>query len=246
MKSDLISILLGFIEGFGLIISPCILPILPIILAGSLEGSKKRPLGIICGFTLSFALVAYFSRQFVQASGIDLNLIRHLSYGLLVLFGLIMLSSSLSKKFAELTNFTTRLKLGGAEDGFFSGLFLGSLVAIVWTPCAGPILAAVIVQTVLQKTTLVSFFILLAFGLGAAIPMLFIAYFGRQLIDSFSFFHKEGDFFRKILGAIILLSVAYMVYAEGGLAVASVKQSTLKTATVLEEGLSASLSGAEN
>ncbi|MGL5743410.1 MAG: hypothetical protein ACRCXC_13220 [Legionella sp.] len=54
METNFINVILGFIEGFGLIISPCILPILPIFLAGSLTGSKKRPLGIIVGFTLFF------------------------------------------------------------------------------------------------------------------------------------------------------------------------------------------------
>jgi cytochrome c biogenesis protein CcdA len=50
MHTDLVNIVLGFIEGIALIISPCILPILPIILAGSLAGSKKRPFGIVIGF----------------------------------------------------------------------------------------------------------------------------------------------------------------------------------------------------
>jgi cytochrome c biogenesis protein CcdA len=68
MENSLINIGLGFIEGLGLIVSPCILPILPIILSGSIEGSKKRPLGIICGFVLVFALFTFFSRKLVQIS----------------------------------------------------------------------------------------------------------------------------------------------------------------------------------
>ena len=55
MHFDLINIGLALLEGFALIVSPCILPILPIILSGSLEGSKKRPLGIIFGFVIIFA-----------------------------------------------------------------------------------------------------------------------------------------------------------------------------------------------
>lgn len=103
MKADLLIVFLGFLEGFALISSPCILPILPIVLAGSLSGSKKRPLGIVCGFCLSFALFAYFSRKFVQLTGIDLNVLRHISYFLLVLFGLVLCSSYLSEKFSQCT-----------------------------------------------------------------------------------------------------------------------------------------------
>lgn len=59
MDSNFVTIFLGFIEGFGLIISPCILPILPVFLAASLTGSKKRPIGMIIGFTFFFALLIF-------------------------------------------------------------------------------------------------------------------------------------------------------------------------------------------
>jgi cytochrome c biogenesis protein CcdA/thiol-disulfide isomerase/thioredoxin len=241
MQSDFINILLGFIEGFALIISPCILPILPIILASSLSGSKKRPLGIIIGFTLSFAIVAFFSRKFVHYSGIDLNLLRYISYAFLLLFGFILLSSYLSEKFSHLTqrfsNLGSVFSKNNPQGGFLSGLFIGGLVAIVWTPCAGPILAAVIVQTVMQKTTLSSFFTLVAFALGAAIPMYIIAFYGKQLIDSFSFFKTKARLFRKILGAIIIAAVVYMIYSERELVSTSVVQSTIKTSKALQDGL---------
>lgn len=147
MRSELISILLGFIEGFGLIISPCILPILPIVLASSLVNSKKRPLGIISGFTIIFALFAFFSRQFVQYIGINLDALRHISYLILLLLGLIMISSYLSEK---LSHFTQRLAHMGStfssannpQGGFYSrfffrGLDLHYLDALCWSHSRG-------------------------------------------------------------------------------------------------------------
>src|SRR5205085_1630404 len=103
MKIELINISLAFLEGFALIISPCILPILPIMLSGSIEGGKKRPIGIVIGFILIFALFTFFSRKLVQISGIDLNLIRNISFILLLLFGITMISTYLTEKFALLT-----------------------------------------------------------------------------------------------------------------------------------------------
>ncbi|CEK11452.1 cytochrome c biogenesis protein DipZ [Legionella hackeliae] len=239
MPVNFLDIILAFFEGFALIISPCILPILPIVLAGSLSGSRKRPFGIITGFVISFSLVAFFSRQLVQYSGIDLDLIRHISYGILLLLGIIMMSSFLSEKFTNLLQRmvgVTGLINNNPQGGFVSGIFIGSLIAIIWTPCAGPILAAVIVQTVLQKTTIVSFFILVSFALGAAIPMLIISLYGIKIIETFRFFKTKATFFRKILGLIIIAAVAYMIYQETTQST-STAQTTIKTATMLQNGL---------
>lgn len=219
MITELLNIGLAFLEGLGLIISPCILPILPFILTGSLTGSKKRPLSIILGFVLTFALFTFFSRQLVRYTGIDLGLIRHISYALLFLFGVVMMSTYLTEKFAfytrRLENTGSSLStLNNVHGGIFSGLIFGGIVALIWTPCAGPILAAVIVQAVLQKTTASSFFIVLAFGIGAAIPMLLIAFFGRAIMQRVSFFKKHAILLRQILGAIIILAVLYMAYDE--------------------------------
>jgi len=217
---------LAFLEGFGLIISPCILPILPIILSGSLQGSKKRPLGIIIGFVLTFAVFTLFSRMLIQATGIDLTLVRYISYGLLFFLGMIMLSSYLTEKFSLLTqrlaNTGGSLRaLNNVEGGFGSGIVFGMLVGIIWTPCAGPILAAVIVQTVLQQTTLASVLTVLFFGVGAAVPMLIIVLFGRKIMARFQFFKTHASLMRKLLGAIIIATVAYLVLNEGSLGATS-------------------------
>lgn len=219
LHTSLINIGLGFLEGFALIISPCILPILPIILAGSLESGKKRPIGIIVGFITTFALFTFFARKLVQISGIDLNLIRNISFVLLLLFGIIMLSDYLTEKFNQITARLANLgtKLSGpqyTQGGFWSGLIFGALIGVIWTPCAGPILAAVIVQTVIQKTTFASFLTVLAFGVGAAIPMLVIALLGRKIMAKFGLFRSQARIFRKILGAIIIAGVAYMFFGN--------------------------------
>lgn len=242
MINDGVLLALGFVEGFALILSPCILPILPILLAASLNGSKSRPFGIIIGFILVFSLFAYFSRDFVRYSGIDLNLIRYIAYGLLIALGVIMLSVNLTDRFSSwsqrLANFGTKqFSRVHHKKGFFAGFILGGLVAIVWTPCAGPILAAITVQTVIQKTTWLSFLTLLMFSLGAGIPMLVIALYGRQLMENFTYFKAHAVSIRKLLGAVIITSVIYMIFQEQVFINTATAESSNKVAVSLQKGL---------
>lgn len=105
------NIWLGFVEGIALVVSPCILPVLPLILSGSLIGSRKRPFGIILGFVIFFGLFTFFSRLVVQFSGLNPALIRAVSYFLLIIIGVIMMSGYLTEKFMLLT---ARLMRAGA------------------------------------------------------------------------------------------------------------------------------------
>ena len=239
ITTDVITIVLSLFEGFALITSPCILPILPILLASSLSGSKKRPIGIMIGFVFSFALFAFFSRFIVQYSGINLNIIRELSYSLLFLLGLIMASSYLTQRIETLTQRLTTLynPIQTKTRGFASGLFIGSVIALIWTPCAGPILAAILVQVATQKTSFNSFLSLLFFALGAAIPMLIITLYGLKVVKAFDLFKKHARLFRQCLGFIIMLSVVYMIEEENRILTWSPSPTTIKTLSALDQGL---------
>lgn len=236
------TILLGFLEGIALIISPCILPILPIMLVSSITGSKKRPIGITAGFVVVFTLFAFFSRQLVHYSGIDINIIRYLAFAILLLLGFVMLSNKLTEQFNSSAqrlmgsrwHFAT---LNNPQGDFFNGFLFGGLVAIIWTPCAGPILAAVIVQTVIQQSTLMSFLTLFAFALGSALPMLLIAIYGKQFIKRFDFLKTHSIIFRKLLGAILIASVAWMIVQERVTLTYTNIPSSIKIATRLQNGL---------
>ena len=232
MQADFVNIGLGFIEGLALVASPCVLPILPILFAGSVAGNPRRPLGIVLGFVLMFALFTLFSRELVVFIDLEGDTIRISAYAMLLALGVIMLSAWLSDKFSTLTQ--SMGSMGGnlsshttSQGGFLSGLLVGALVALIWTPCAGPILAAVIVQTVIQQTTAMSFVVLIAFGVGVTLPMLLVALIGRSMIHRLSFLRPYAQIIRKILGLLIICSVAFMVYTENRMGVFS--------ATTIEE-----------
>ena len=204
---------LSFLEGLALIVSPCILPVLPLVLSASVEGGRKRPFGIILGFVIAFTLFALLSRKLVMAFHIDLDHIKYGSLILLALFGLVLLSESLSEKFSALTQ---RFASAGstltanAKAGFGSGILIGMLIGLVWTPCAGPILAAVLVQVIRQQNDLQALFLIAAFAFGAGVPMLIISLVGRKVMNRLGFFTRHAEAVRKSFGVIILLTVVFI------------------------------------
>jgi cytochrome c biogenesis protein CcdA/thiol-disulfide isomerase/thioredoxin len=209
---DKISLGLAFIEGIALTFSPCILPVLPLILSGSLTGGRSRPWGIILGFVLAFSLFSFFSRVIILSTGLDLDTIKNASLILLAGFGLVLLSERLSEKFSSATqrfaNWGDTLSSRHESGDFVSGVSLGVLIGLIWTPCAGPILAAVLVQIIQQKTNTEGLVTLFVFSLGVGIPMGLIAVMGRSIMDRLSFVKQHAVGIRKGLGIIILASVA--------------------------------------
>lgn len=230
MLDPILSILLALLEGVLLIFSPCILPILPIMLSGSLTGSKSRPYGIIVGFVLAFTCITFFSRIFLQQFAIDATILRNVSFAILIFLGIMMLSEGLTEKFSVLTNrlMTVGSSLKKANDinsGFWGGLLFGSLVGVIWTPCAGPILAAVIVQVITQKATWLSLSMLIAFSIGVVIPMLLIALVGRNLMNRFSFIKNHLIWFRKSLGILLIGTVIYLILGSATITSAPASES---------------------
>ncbi len=208
---------LALLEGVGLILSPCILPILPIMLAASLDGGKARPLGIIVGFVTSFTIFALVSRQILTWLNIDPDIIRDVALGLLVVFGATMLSKTLSDKLLASTQGLANLGQSltarwSQKNGFFSGVAIGALIGFIWTPCAGPIMAAALIQIIQAKNNLEASLTVVMFALGAGIPMLLIAFTGRKIISRMNFVKRHSYIFRRALGVIIIAAAA-LIYS---------------------------------
>ena len=178
----LTTVLLAFLSGVVTVASPCVLPVLPFLLSGSI-GGRLRPFGIIGGFILSFTLFTLFLSSIVGALGVSPDLMRNVSIALLAGFGLTLVVPALHAAFerASSRSLTNMQQVQG--DGFFGGILVGATLGLLWTPCVGPIMASVFTLALSGNVTGTAAFVTLAFSLGTAIPMLAVMLGGRGLLN---------------------------------------------------------------
>ncbi|WP_320150353.1 cytochrome c biogenesis protein DipZ [uncultured Tolumonas sp.] len=207
---------LALAEGFGLAFSPCILPILPFILAASSTGGRARPFLIISGFISSFTMFALLSRKIFTLLAIQQDTLQHGAFLLLLLLGLIMLIPVLEGRFAFFTNGLANnaeaLSSGKRADSVLGGFLVGTLIGVVWTPCAGPLLAAALLQVVQAKTDADAIATVLFFSVGTAIPMLIISVFGQRLTTQIRQFAKYTTLFRRGMGLLVVVFALFGLF----------------------------------
>ncbi len=200
---------LALLEGIGLALSPCILPVLPFILATAITKNRLRPFMIIGGFIFSFTLFSLLSRQLLSLLNIQQDALQTGAYILLLVLGIIMLLPSLEERFAGATGglagWAQKRMSGTIADSTAGGFLAGALIGIVWTPCAGPILATALIQIIQAQTNYEAFITVFSFGLGASIPMLIIAVFSQYLSAQLRFLSRHANALRRGMGVLITL-----------------------------------------
>ncbi|MCP4619298.1 MAG: cytochrome c biogenesis protein CcdA [Bradyrhizobium sp.] len=177
----MLNLLLALLAGVITIAAPCTLPMLPILLGASVgQTSKARPVMIALGFVVSFSLVALALSAITRVFDFDPNVLRSAAAILLAGFGLLMLWPAPFEWLAS--------RLGGFSGGnaatdpsALGGFVLGTTLGLVWTPCAGPVLGSILTVIATSKDTAWASTLLVTYAIGAAIPMLAIAYGGQAV-----------------------------------------------------------------
>lgn len=201
--------LFAMLAGFVTIAGPCILPLLPIILGTStVRSHPSRPLFIVLGFILSFSVFAVAFSVFGSILGISPSAFRTIASVVIGAFGLMMLFPRIQewvfiKLQPGLRKITPKADL--AEGGLWSGFLLGASLGIVWSPCAGPVLGSILTLVAQKQNLLQAGALLLAYALGAGVPMLLIAYGGRTAATKVRSLAKYTLIVQRIFGAIIIL-----------------------------------------
>ena len=158
-------LLLGvaFVAGIVTAVSPCVLPVLPIVLASSATGGPRRPYAVVAGLVVSFTVFSLTATALLSALGLPGDLLRNLAIAVVVLVGLSLVWPRLGDLLGRPFYALARRRPSDASGGFVLGLSLG----LLFTPCAGPVIAAVATVAATQSLTVEAFLITLAYGLGA-------------------------------------------------------------------------------
>jgi cytochrome c-type biogenesis protein len=164
-------------------LSPCVFPILPLVVGGAMAGNRLAPLAMGAGMVTSFALMGVLVGALGDALGIDSDTIRIAGAMLLIAFGIVMLVPALNNRFTQLmtplAGFANQAS-SRVESHSLAGAFaLGALLGMVWSPCSGPLLASALTLVATQGNAADGALILGLFGVGAAVPLIAIAYATR-------------------------------------------------------------------
>jgi cytochrome c biogenesis protein CcdA len=179
-------LIFAFIAGLLTLINPCVLPVLPIVLAGALQGHRLGPLALAAGMASSFALLGLVVTAFGPALGIGPDGMARAGAVLMAGFGLVLLLPRLGSGFATATaGLAARADatLGHDRPAGLAGQFLaGALLGAVWSPCIGPTLGGAIGLAAQGQGLWRAGAIMLAFALGVSAVMLALAYGARAAI----------------------------------------------------------------
>lgn len=205
----LVLVLFAFIAGVITILSPCIFPVLPIILASSTTGSKRHAWGVVSGFICSFTFFTLFLSTLVRLTGVSADALRSLAVLVIAVLGLTLLIPRLQLFFehavSKLASWAGRRSAGG-DMGFSGGILVGISLGLIWTPCVGPILASVIALALAGSVSGQAFFITLAYAVGTAIPMLLILWGGRQIFVRLPGLARHLGTIQKVFAVLMVLT----------------------------------------
>jgi cytochrome c biogenesis protein CcdA/thiol-disulfide isomerase/thioredoxin len=202
-------LLLGFafLAGAGTALSPCVLPVLPAVLSASGAGGRRRPLGVVLGLTVTFTVTIVGIAEVVGGVGLGTDPLRVLAVVVLAGFGIALLfpgvAARLETPLARLSRYGPRTR----GDGFASGLLVGAALGFVYTPCAGPILAAVIT---VSAATGRSVAVATAYAVGSAAVRLALCLGGRRVLDRVRAAGR-GPLVQRVMGAVMLATALLIV-----------------------------------
>ncbi|MFA4934388.1 MAG: cytochrome c biogenesis CcdA family protein [Candidatus Methanoperedens sp.] len=210
------SILLVFLAGIVTIMKPCCLPLVPVIFSGS-GGHRLRPVAIVSGLTLSFTTMGVLVSAFGATFGAFADTLRNIAILFIISMGAVLFDEDINMEFIKISGAITQgirqyfgtvsgySKLNMPEGGLAGGFFLGMSLGILWIPCVGPILGAVLAYVASVGNVTYGAWMLFVYSVGMSLPMLSIAYYGKKVTGRFQWFVKRGPLLKKLSGLVLIV-----------------------------------------
>ena len=175
--------LFALVAGAATALSPCVLPVLPAVLGAGMTGGRRRPLGVVTGIVAAFTFATVALVYVIEALGLPDGFVRTLAIVTLFAFGISLLIPGVGDRIEALGSRIAPAPARVAGAGFGSGLVLGASLGLVYTPCAGPILAGVITVSASQDFTAGKLAVALAYAVGSGAVLYLLMLGGRRLVD---------------------------------------------------------------
>jgi cytochrome c-type biogenesis protein len=178
------SIFLAFVAGVLSILSPCVLPIIPIVLGAASSAERLGPVALAAGLSTSFVVIGLFVATIGYSIGLDADVFRYVAAALILAIGVVLMLPQLQAQLATasgpIANWTDQ-RFGSHRGSGLSGQFwIGALLGAVWSPCVGPTLGAASLLAAQGRNLLQVAVTMFVFGIGAALPLLLLGLLSRE------------------------------------------------------------------
>ncbi|MEX0600048.1 MAG: cytochrome c biogenesis CcdA family protein [Rhodothermales bacterium] len=209
MSLEIASIPLAFVAGVLGVLSPCVWPLVPVVMSSAATSGKWGPVMLGLGLSVSFALAGTVLTFVLVNTGLDPELVRYLGAGLLIVIALTLLVRPLGNWLTvRLSLLSGRFRIGSStqETSAAAQFGVGALLGVVWLPCVGPTLGAAIGLASLGQSMGIAFIVMLAFGIGTAGTLLLSGIASKQALAKWrpELMSKSG-LGKKLLGWTLLI-----------------------------------------
>ena len=210
--------ILAFVAGVLTILSPCVLPILPIVLGAAASEHRWGPAALAAGLAVSFVAIGLFAATIGYSIGLDTELFRNVAAVLMVAVGVILLMPRFQERLAlagaPLANWSDHHFGAIRHSGLAGQILAGVLLGTVWSPCVGPTLGAASILAAQGRDLGEVATVMLAFGLGAALPLAALGLLSREALLRWRTHLVSGGAHARMLFTVTLVVIGFMVLTD--------------------------------
>ncbi|HEY2532293.1 MAG TPA: cytochrome c biogenesis CcdA family protein [Xanthobacteraceae bacterium] len=209
------TVTLAFTAGVLSILSPCVLPILPVVLGAAASEHRGGPIALAAGLCVSFVAIGLFAATIGYSIGLDADVFRNTAAVLIIAVGTVLLVPAFQARLAlagaPLAQWSDQYFGGARRNGFAGQISIGLLLGAVWSPCVGPTLGAASILAAQGRNLGEVAVTMLAFGLGAALPLATLGLLSRATLQRWRTRLITGGARAKVAFALVLVAMGVLV-----------------------------------